>query len=196
MRDQIADVLQLRYLDAAPIQRFLLGELATSPDERATDTLLDVVAGNVVSEDLLPDARAALAARRTGVPFMLAALAQRRDFLEGTTGTAAVAPLADALAKIGDPRAAPLLAEHLLDPEAPVSDVERAAAALSVLARPDELPALRRFFAMYRTEQADGPLIMAVAHVAGALSRLGAGDVVTAALADPYTSDAVRDRLR
>lgn len=196
LRDQIADVLQLRYLDAAPIQRFLLGELAASPDERATETLIDVVAGHVVQEDLTPDARAALAARTTGTRFMLEALAQRHDFLEGTTGTPALAPLADALARTGDTRAAPLLAEHLLDPATPIADVERAAAALAAVARPEELPALRAFFAMYRSEPADAPLVSAVSHVARALSRLGEGAIVTAAVADPYTSDAVKARLQ
>ncbi len=195
LRDQIADVLQLRYIDAAPIQRFLLRELATSPDELATETLIDVVVGNVVPEDLAPDARAALADRRTGATFMLAALAQRNDFLDGTTGTPALAPLADALAHMADVRAAPHLAEHLLDPTTPAADVTDVAAALAVLARPEELPVLRHFFAMYRSEPADAMIAAAVAHVARALERLGAGQVVTDALADPYTSQLVRARL-
>lgn len=196
LRDQIADVLQLRYLDAAPIQRFLLRELAASPDERATETLIDVVAGAVVPEDLAADARAALADRRTGASYMLAALAQRPDFLEGTTGTPALAPLADALAAIGDRRAAPLLAGHLLDPATPAPDVAHVARALATLAGPEELPSLRHFFAMYRSERSDEDIAAAVAAVARALERLGAGDAVAAALADPYTSDLVRGRLR
>jgi outer membrane protein assembly factor BamB len=196
LRDQIADVLQLRYVDAAPVQRFLLRELAASPDERATETLLDLVTGSVVPEDVEPDARAALAARTTGASHMLAALAQRHDFLEGTTGTAALAPLADALAHIGDSRAAPLLARHLLDPATPSAGVERAAAALAPLARPEELPTLRVFFAMYRSEPAETALVSAVAHVARALVRLGDGALVTSALADPYTSAAVQAKLR
>ena len=74
---------------------------------------------------------------------MLAALAQRHDFLEGTVGPAALGPLADALAHIGDAHAAPLLAAHLLDPATPIGDVERCAAALAVLARPEQMNALR-----------------------------------------------------
>lgn len=196
LRDQIADVLQLRYIDAANVQRFLLRELAASADELATETLIDVVTGAVVPEDLAPDARAALADRRTGASFMLAALAQRHDFLEGTAATPALAPLAVALEHIGDTRAAPLLARHLLDPATPLSDLEPVAAALAGLARPGELPALRRFFAMYRSEGAPSELVAAVVHAARALERLGSGDVVASALADPYTSDAVRGQLR
>ena len=48
---------------------------------------------------------------------------------------------------------------------------------------------------MYRSEPQDPALVAAAAHAARALTKLGAGDVVKSALADPYTSDAVRAKL-
>jgi outer membrane protein assembly factor BamB len=141
------------------------------------------------------DVRAALAARRSGADAMLAALAKRRDFLDDVPVSPAVGPLADALAAMDEKRAAPLLAEHLLDPAAPAADVERVAAALAVLAGPAEVPALRSFFALYRSEAAEAPIVLAVARVASALERLGSGDIVAAALRDPFTSEAVRSKI-
>ena len=195
LRDQIADVIRLQYEEAAPVQRFLLGELVTSADERATETLIDLYASGAAPEDVQVDVRSALAARRSGASFMLAALARRPDFLEGEARSTPVGPLADALAAAHVEGAAPLLAGHLVDPATPAADVERAAAALVVLARPADLPLLRQFFAMYRSEAADSLVVTAVAHVARALTRLGAAEVVATALSDPYTSEAVRAKL-
>ncbi|MEZ4302631.1 MAG: PQQ-binding-like beta-propeller repeat protein [Polyangiaceae bacterium] len=195
LRDQIADALQLRYIDASPIQRFLLAELAASPDPRATETLIDLVVGKVVLEDLAPVAQAALASRSTGAQYLREALALRYDFLEGIESRPPVAPLADAAARAGDRESAPLLLRHLLDPVAPSAEVERAAAALAQLAGPAEVPALQQFFAMYRSEPSDASLVLAVAHVARALTRLGSSAPVRAAAADPYTSPAVRAKL-
>ena len=87
---------------------------------------------------------------------MLAALERHYDFLSGELLAPPVGPLADALSAMKEQRAAPLLARHLNDPSTEVSDVERAARALSSLATPEELPSLRTFFALYRAT-ADEP---------------------------------------
>lgn len=194
LRDAIAGALRLPHPDAEPIQRFLLAELTALPDEAATETLIRLVDESAAPVGLAADVRSALGARRSGASFMLTTLAQRYDYLEGALHVPPVGPLADALAAMGEKRAAPLLAVHLLDPVTPVSDVERAASALEVLAGPAELPALQQFFAAYR-ETPDLPLAMAVAHVARALERLGSGDLVASAMRDPYTSDLVRSKL-
>jgi outer membrane protein assembly factor BamB len=193
--DEMAEAIRAHLPDDVPAQRFLLRELARSPDERATQTLIDLVEDGTVSEDVAPDVRTALAARRSGASTMLAALARSYDYLDGVMRDPPVAPLADALASMGEKRAAPLLADYLTDPATPAPDVEHAAAALEVLAGREELPPLREFFALYRSEASDAALVIAVAHVARALQRLGAGDVVAAAMRDPLTSDAVRGRL-
>ncbi|MFO0589104.1 MAG: PQQ-binding-like beta-propeller repeat protein [Polyangiaceae bacterium] len=195
LRDQIASAIRLQQEDAAPIQRFLLAELATSTDEKATDTLIQLVADGSAPPGLQPDVRAALASRRLGADAMIAALSQRYDFLDDAPSGPPVGPLAEALAGMNDHRAAPLLAEHLVDPSTPSADVERVAAALEKLAGPAELPELRQFFAAYRSEESDAPLVLAVAHIAGALTRLGDTATVTEAATDPYTSDAVRTKL-
>ena len=195
LRDQIASAIRLQQEDAAPIQRFLLGELAASTDEKATDTLIQLVAERAAPEALQPDVRAALASRRLGADAMIAALKARYDFLEDAPEGPPVGPLAEALAGMNDRRAAPLLAEHLVDPSTPAADVERVAAALEKLAGPEELPELRQFFAAYRSEESDAPIVLAVTHIASALERLGDAATVTEAASDPYTSEAVRTKL-
>lgn len=195
LRDGIAGAIRLQHSDAAPIQRFLLGEMVASVDEEATQTLIQLVVEGGAPADLAPDVRAALAARRKGASFMIAELQKPYDFLDGVLRGPPVGPLAEALAAMGEKRAAPILAEHLTSPETAPADVERAAAALRVLAGPAELPALRHFFAAYRSEPTDPSIVLAVAHVAGALVRLGAADVVTSAAKDPSTSGAVRAKL-
>ncbi len=195
LRDGIASAIRLQQSDAAPIQRFLLGELAASPDDEATETLIRLVIEGSAPPDLAPEVRAALGARRRGARFMIAALQKPYDFLDDVLRSPPVGPLAEALAAMGEAAAAPILAEHLLAPETSPIDVERAAAALYVLAGPAELSALRYFFAAYRSETADNAIVLAVVHVARALDRLGSGDVVASAEADPFTSDAVRAKL-
>ena len=194
LRDEIAGALRLQYADAEPIQRFLLAELTASTDEAATETLIRLVDESVAPVGLAPDVRAALGARKSGVSYMLTTLAKHYDYLDGVLRGPPVGPLADALASLGEKRAAPLLTVHLLDPITSAADVERAAAALEVLAGPEELPALRQFFAAYR-ETPDLVLALAVAHIAHALERLGHADLVAKALRDPYTSDLVRAKV-
>ena len=109
-----------------------------------------------------------------------------------------VGPLADALAAIGDKRAAPLLAAHLGDPASTSDDVKRAAAALVVLAGPAEAPAIEAFFAQYRAVEApevDAAVQSAVVSAAEALLRLGVRAPVVAAAGDPRTSPALEQRL-
>ena len=99
---------------------------------------------------------------------MLAALNKHYDYLANVLVAPPVGPIADAVAKANEKRAAPLLASHLLDPANAVSDIQHAAQALSTLATPAELPALKTSFAHYRGVAEDEALVPAVASVAQA----------------------------
>ena len=108
--------------------------------------------------------------------------------------SAAAAPLQVPEALAGEPGAAPLLAEHILDPADSDDDVREAAAALASLATASEAPALEQFFAMYRATAANDDLAAAVASVARALVRLDPKKGrarVEFALKDSQTSAAV-----
>lgn len=184
--------------DMAAAQLFLLTELAKLQDPSVTKSLIDVTTSSRMAPNVRSEARRALATRRSGAEFMLAALEAPFDFISATKLPPPVGPLADALAAMQERRAAPLLARHLNDPATAIEDVVRAAKALSVLATTEELPALRTFFALYRATADDPPLIQAVVSVAEALLKIGGNDgraIVQRAAKDPMTQPDVARAL-
>ncbi len=195
---QLAEAVRADDPQLVIAQRLLMRELATSDDELATKTLVDAASDPRTSPDLLPAARAALANRRNGARFMEAALEKHYDYLKGELRTPPVGPIAQALGAMKEKPAAPLLASHLLDPADTEADVMAAAAALAVVAGPNEEPALRQFFGMYRATAPDDDMAAAVVSAGEALATLGdkaALAEVQAAAADPTTVAYARDRL-
>jgi outer membrane protein assembly factor BamB len=184
--------------EMAAAQAFLVSELGRLSDPGVTKTLIDLTTSARVPPDVRLRARDLLAQRRAGADLMLAALERHYDFLSGELLAPPVGPLADALAAMKEKRAAPLLARHLNDPSTEVSDVERAARALSSLATPEELPSLRTFFALYRATADEPLLVQAVVSVARALLRVGGPDghtLVERAARDPLTQPEVAREL-
>jgi hypothetical protein len=173
----------------AAAEGLLIDELGKLADPAVTRILI----GFAESSRLPPAQREAattlLAGRRSGADDMLATLARHYDFISDEQAPP-VGPLADALAAMGEKRAAPLLARHLQDPATSLEDVARTAKALEVLAGAPEVPALRTFFALYRATADEPELFGAVLSVARVLVRLGGADgraVVERAANDPMT---------
>jgi outer membrane protein assembly factor BamB len=182
----------------APAQRFLLHELGAMQQPLVTKALIEIVSDPRTPLALLDDARTELAQRRTGVEHMLAALERHYDFLGDVLRPPPVGPLADALAALGEERAAPLLAAHLNDPANSADDIERTARALAKLATPAEAEELRTFFALYRATADQRELVSAVVSVAEALLRVGGEDAdrsVRRAVEDPLTNPQVKSGL-
>jgi hypothetical protein len=97
-----------------------------------------------------------------------------------------------------EPKAAPLLASHLLDPADTDDDVKRAAAALAILATKDELPTLRQFFAMYRGTATTDELGLAVGSAGEAILRLDPKEgraLLESASRDPMTGQVAKTRI-
>lgn len=198
LAQQITTALLNREASLATAQRLLLRELAQEEQPTATKTLIDIASDPRAAPILVTDARAALATRRNGVDYMLQALGKHYDFLHDVLASPPVGPIADALAAMKEPRGAPLLASHLLDPADTDDDVRRAAAALAVLGTKNEVPTLKQFFTMYRGTAGSEPVAYAVASAGEALLRLDAKDsrpVVEAAAKDPMTVEVARARL-
>jgi outer membrane protein assembly factor BamB len=198
--EQLADAVLAEDPQLVVLQKILLGELAAVEDPAATRTLVALADDPRTSPDLVVVARKALAGRRNGAEFMLRALEHHADFLKDVAHTPAVGPMAQALGAMRARAAAPLLAAHLLDPADTDDDVRQAAAALSVLATPNELPQLRQFFGMYRASSAgNDDLSDALVSVARAMLEVGdrtAREQLEAAAADPATVPYVAERLR
>ena len=147
----------------ATIQRFLLRELGTNEDPIITKTLLDLASDARTQPEILAEVRSQLAARRNGVEYMVEALGRHYDFLSGVLRAPPVGPLADALAAVGEKRAAPLLAAHLnmkLQLRTARTMFATAAHALVTLATPcEELGAVQTFFSLYHATADDDDLV-------------------------------------
>lgn len=193
--EQLSTAINLREAQMATIQRFLLRELGTGEDPAITKTLLDLATDARTQSDILAEATNLLAARRTGVEYMLEALERHYDYLSDVVRPPPVGPLADALSAVGEKHAAPLLAAHLNDPADSPNDVRRAAHALVTLATGDEIPAVKNFFSLYRATADEDDLVAAVidaARILVALDGPEGAEIVARAATDPLTEAAVK----
>lgn len=192
--EQLEAAVLLEAPQLVTAQRFLLAELNKLTNPRVSQTLIRLATNPRTAPALMDDARTLLATRRDGAEFMLEALAVHYDFLNGVLVGPPVGPLADALAAMGEKRAAPLLAEHLNDPTDTPDDVVRAARALVKLAGSAEYDALKTFFVLYRAAANDPETAAAVISVAKALIEVGGElgrSLVASAAKDPLTQRGV-----
>ena len=197
LAEQIESTVNRLDASMAAAEKLLIAELGAILDPVVTRILI----GFAEDTRLPPDERAAagalLARRRSGEDDMLTALGRHYDFVSGEQPPP-VGPLADALAAMGDQRAAPLLARHLNDPANGLVDVERAAEALETLATRSEAGELRTFFALYRATADEPSLVSAVISSAKALVRIGGTEsraLLERAAADPLTQPDVQRGL-
>jgi outer membrane protein assembly factor BamB len=167
--EQLGDVVRAEDAQLAAVQAVLLRDMVALPDETVTKTLVEVIVDPRTEPGLVAAARSALAGRRNGAAYMASALQRHYDYLKDVLRSPPVGPIAQALGAMKDQRAAPLLATHLLDPADSDEDVKQAAAALAVVAGPEQLPALRQFFGMYRANAETDEMADAVASVGQAL---------------------------
>jgi outer membrane protein assembly factor BamB len=196
---QLADVVRSDDARLAAAQTILLRQLAALEDETVTKTLIDVVTDPRTTPEMVAAARPALAGRHNGAAYLEAALARHYDYLKDVLQSPPVGPIAHALGAMKDRRTAPLLASHLLDPADTDDDVKEVAAALALVAGPEQLATLRQFFAMYRaTAETDdvADALVSVAQALIAVEEKTGRSLVTAAANDASTAPLARDRLR
>jgi outer membrane protein assembly factor BamB len=194
LAQQLSEAVRADAPQLVSAQKLLLRELAGAEDDTATKTLIEVASDPRTSPDLVPAARTALANRRNGATYMEAALARHYDFLKDVLRPP-VGPIAEALGAMKDKGAAGVLASHLLDPADTDDDVKQAAAALAVVAGPEQLPTLREFFGMYRASAPNDDVAAAVVSAGQALLTLADGAIVTSASRDETTVPYARERL-
>lgn len=197
--DQLSGGIDVLETGAGAMQSFLLSELVALESPEATRRLIEMAMDSRTPPGLMTEVRAGLSSRRNGAEFMLEALDSRYDFLAGVLVTPPVGPLADALAQMGEGRAAPLLAEHLNDPANSTDDVKRSAQALAKLATAEEFEQLETFFALNRATAHNEDILTAVVAVAGALLRVGGGagrEIVRSAAYDSMTVPMLQQPLR
>lgn len=197
--EQLGKVITTKDPQMVIAQRFLLSELGEMKDDVVTKVLVDLASNTDTPPMLFEDARKLLAARRSGVEHMLAALEREYDFLDDVLLPPPVGPLADALGAMKEPRAAEPLAAHLNDPADTPDDIMRAARALETLATANEFDQLKTFFALYRATASDDAIVSAVISVAKAMLRVGGQEgqaLVSDASRDPLTNSGVQQGLQ
>ena len=196
---QIRVALADRDLELGAAQAMLLRELGAVPDAEGTEVLLRMAEDPRTAPNVLQEVRTSLANRRTGARYLMDALETHYDFLRDVLVPPPVGSLARALLAMNQKGAAPLLASHLLDPADGDEDIREAAQALTMLATPSEVPALLRFFALYRDAPAEPEEIPEAVNAVGeALLRVGGKegrDAVDAAIRQVPTNPAVRAKL-
>jgi outer membrane protein assembly factor BamB len=194
--EQLSSVLALSDPRLSDAQRFLSRELAARPEPEATRVLIELVRRHSLDQVLQSEAEDLLATRRNGEEHMLAALSETGA--PGEKVLPPIAPLGEALAALGETRAAPLLARQLNRPAHPASAIARAAAALEQLASEPEYDELSVFFSLHRTS-ADGPeWVAAVVSTGRTLLRIGgsrARTLIRFAILDPLTIPAIKSAL-
>jgi outer membrane protein assembly factor BamB len=194
--EQLAAVLALSDPGLSDAQRFLSRELAARPEPEATRVLIELVRRHSLDQVLQSEAEDLLATRRNGEDHMLAALSESGP--RGEEALPPIAPLGEALAALGDKRAAPLLARQLNRPAHTASAIARAAAALEQLASEAEYDELSVFFSLHRTS-ADGPeWNAAVMSIGRTLLRVGgqrARTLIQFALRDPLTVPEIKSAM-
>jgi hypothetical protein len=194
--DQLASVLRLSDPTLTEAQRFLSRELAARPEPEATRVLIELVTRHSLDRLLQSEAEDLLATRRVGQDHMLAALADA--VARGEQALPPIAPLGEALAALGERRAAPLLAHQLNRPAHTAHAIARAAAALEVLASEAEYDELSVFFSLHRTSADDAEWVAAVVSIGRTLLRVGGPEARTLlqfAVRDPLTVPDVKNAL-
>jgi outer membrane protein assembly factor BamB len=194
LAEQIESTVTRLDASMAAAEKLLIGELATIQDPSVTRILIGFAEDPRLPPEERKTAGVLLSKRRNGEDEMLAALGRHYDFVSGEQPPP-LGPIADALAAVGDQRAAPLLARHLNDPANELDDIERAAAALETLATRAEAGELRTFFALYRATADEPSLVAAVISAAKALVRVGGAEsraLLDRAAADPLTQPDVQ----
>jgi hypothetical protein len=193
--DQLARVLGISDPALTEAQRFLSRELAARPEPEATRVLIELVTRRSLDRVLQSEAEDLLATRRVGQDHMLAALSENRS--RGVEAPP-IAPLGEALAALGERRAAPLLARQLNRPAHTTSALARAAAALEELASEAEYDELSVFFSLHRTSADDPDGVSAVVTIGRTLLRVGgqkARTLLQFATRDPLTVAGVKSAI-
>ncbi|HWO10262.1 MAG TPA: PQQ-binding-like beta-propeller repeat protein [Polyangiaceae bacterium] len=195
--EQLARVLALSAPGMSDAQRFLARELAARPEPEATRVLIELITRRSLDRVLQSEAEDLLAIRRNGQDYMLAALSGGEHAADATA-LPPIAALGEALAALGERRAAPLLARQLNRPAHAAAALTRAAAALEPLASEAEYHELSVFFSLHRTTADSPELMSAVISVGTTLLRVGgpkARSLITRATQDPLTVAEVRTAL-
>ena len=132
----------------------------------------------------------ALAGRENGADHVLAALARHGRYLDGTTAPP-VGALARASVVMREPRALPLLVEHLRDPATAAADLPAIFESMAAFHDPSALGPIADFLRLYHAEPAESelaPALVAAAFAYTEISPVGAPEILRPLAGDGRTA--------
>ena len=153
VREQL--VAMIREIDnrLVPFRSYLVGVLARREEEEVTRDLLDLYTQRSIPAQLRQSVATALQARRTGAQFLVAALGEHYDYLEGRQAPP-LQVIAPALVQMGARDAVPGLLSHLLDHETPAAALPEVINAIATLGEASVVPTLRAWLQLYKYDSA------------------------------------------
>lgn len=195
LADQLAEALWIDDPRLLPVQLDLLTDLAALVGNRPTGHLIRLATDQQIAARLRDEARRLLARRRSGAEAMMEELRRRPPCWLCRGRPIPLAELAQALGAIGDRRAAPLLAAHLLRLEPETPEAVTVARALRAIATSDQRWALRLFVALHHCATADRNAAQAVLACLEALAALGPDRLADRLRTSSCIGDELRDQL-
>jgi outer membrane protein assembly factor BamB len=134
-----------------PARAYAISELAKLDEPEVTRDLLDVYGQSTTPPELARRLADALRARRSGLEYLVDALAKRYDFLEQTR-PAPLAVIVPALVEAHETRAVPRLVERMLDHETPLAVLPTVVHAVVELGDDGVVAPLLAFVRLYRAD--------------------------------------------
>jgi hypothetical protein len=134
-----------------PFRAYLVGMLARIEDENVTHDLLDLYTQRSIPTQLKQRIASALQARRNGASFLIQALQEHYDYLEGRQAPP-LQVIAPTLVAMAARESVPGLISHLLDHETPLAALPDVIAAIGALGEASSVPTLQRWVQLYRAD--------------------------------------------
>ncbi len=149
VREQLVALVRDADNRLVPFRSFLVGVLARREEEEVTRDLLDLYTQRSIPGQLRQSVATALQSRRTGAQFLVAALADHYDYLEGRQAPP-LQVIAPTLVSMNARDAVPGLLSHLLDPETPMAALPDVINAVATLGEASVVPTLRNWVQLYK----------------------------------------------
>lgn len=151
VREQLVAMVRDPDNRLVPFRAFLVGLLGRIEDENVTHDLLDLYTQRSIPVQLKQRIATALQARRNGAQFLIQALQDHYDYLEGRQAPP-LQVIAPTLVAMNARDAVPGLIAHLLDHETPLAALPDVIAAIGTLGEGAALPTLQRWIQLYRAD--------------------------------------------
>ena len=173
-----------------PARAWAIQRLAALPEPEITRDLLDLYAQRAMPAALRDAITTALSGRTSGAEFLVAALHQHYDFLDGTEPPP-LALIVPGLIEAERHDAVTGLVDQMNDPSTPLEVLPLVVRAVVSLGDASVVPALQSFLHLYRADSTFTEHPEAIAVAAEGIFQLGGADGRTelAALADAHTTD-------